>query len=205
MELKFNINIEDSEKDLLKSILHCADENDLNEKLNKLARSSFEEVRKMIIGQKVFTRGRDILEYRLFNLITHFFEGKIPEEQKICDLFQITATESRSFIRSIMSKYQYDLKETISSSLKDQVENVQKDEDQEIYKISIQNLYFKDELNRILGSIDTSLPIIEKERGTISTFIIQPSSYFKLCKVFGIEIGVRSRNEENSFNMPNLP
>lgn len=188
MEIKFNVEIQDDEKHLLKSILHCTSDEELNNSLNKLSRSSFEEIRRMIIGQKVFTRGRDILEYRLFNLIRFFFNGKIPEEQKICDLFQITATESRAFIRSIMSKYQYDLKETISSTLKEQVENIQKDENQELYRLSIQNQYFKDELNRILGAIDTSLPIIEKERGTISTYLIQPSSYLKLCEHFNIEI-----------------
>ena len=195
MEIKFNVEIPDDEKDLLKTILNCENDEELNNFLNKIGRSSFEENRRMIIGQKVFTRGRDILEYRLFNLIKFYFDGKIPDEQKICDLFQITATESRAFVRSIMSKYQYDLKETISTTLKEQVENIQKDEEENIYRLSIQNQYFKDELNRILGSIDTSLPIIEKERGTISTYIIQPSSYIKLCEYFEIEI--EEDNDEN--------
>ncbi|HAM98449.1 MAG TPA: hypothetical protein DCQ26_07535 [Marinilabiliales bacterium] len=188
MEIKFELNFENSEKELLKSILHCDTEAKLNDKLNKLSRSAFEEIRKMVIGQKVFTRGRDILEFRLFNLISYYFEGKIPDEQKICDLFQITATESRAIVRSIMSKYQYDLKETISSSLKEQVQNIIKDENLDFYRLSIQNQFFKDELNKILGNMDTSLPIIEKERGTISTYIIQPSSYENLCVYFNIEI-----------------
>lgn len=196
MEIKFKVKIQDEEKELLKSILDCKSDEEFKSALNKLGRSSFEEIRRMIIGQKVFTRGRDILEYRLFNLISHYFEGIIPEEQKICDLFQITATESRAFTRSIMSKYQYDLKETIFSSLKEQVEKVKKDEEEEIYKLSIQNQYFKDQLNRILGAIDTSLPIIEKERGTISTYIIQASSYQKLCNHFSIEITEEQNNEE---------
>lgn len=188
MEIIFDVNIQEDEKELLKTILHCVNDEELKDHLNKLARSSFEEIRRMTIGQKVFTRGRDILEYRLFNLIKYFFDGKIPEEQKICDIFQITATESRAYIRSIMSKYQYDLKETIASSLKEQVESIKKEENDHDYKLSIQNQYFKDELNRILGSIDTSLPIIEKERGTISTYTLQPSSYFELCKYFKIDI-----------------
>ena len=81
--------------------MHCSSDNELNILLNKIGSSAFEENRRMIIEQKVFTRGRDILEYRLFNLIKFFFNGKILGEQKNCDLFQITATESRAFIRSI--------------------------------------------------------------------------------------------------------
>ena len=186
MDIAFTIpEIENNEKELLKSILHC-DENQLNEKLNKIGESSFEEYRKMVLGQKVFTRGRDILEYRLFIFIKYYFEGMIPDEQKICDLFQITATESRSLIKSIMSKYQYELRDTITNSVHDEVMKIVKDEHSDEYKISIQNQYFKDELNRILGTIDTSLPIIEKDRGTISTYIIKPSSYQNLCVYFNI-------------------
>ena len=69
-----------------------------------------------------------------------------------------------------MSKYQYDLKDTITNSVKDEVQNITKMANGNDYKISIQNQYFKDELNRILGSIDTSLPIIEKEKGTPNDF-----------------------------------
>lgn len=190
MDITFTIpELADNERELLKSILHC-DDNQLSEKLNKVAASSFEEYRKMILGQKVFTRGRDILEYRLFIFIKHYFNGRIPEEQKICDLFQITATESRSLIKSIMSKYQYELRDTITNSVRDEVEKITKDEHTEENKISIQNQFFKDELNRILGTIDTSLPIIEKDKGTISTYVIKPSSYEKLCEYFGIETNV---------------
>ncbi|MCW0482412.1 hypothetical protein [Gaoshiqia sediminis] len=194
MEIKFNIDIEDSEQELLKTVLHCND-TDLEDQLSKIARSSFEENRKMIIGQKIFTRGRDIIEYRLFNLIKFYFDSKIPEEQRICDLFQITATEARAYIRSIMSKYQYDLRETIKESLKEQVLNITKEEGDEDYKLSIQNQYFKDELNRILGNMDTSLPIIEKERGTISTYIIKESSYQRLCAYFEIDIEPENNEE----------
>lgn len=185
MEIKFDITFDTTETDLLKSILHCTD-TELNDRLNKVARAAYEEYRKMILGQKVFTRGKDIIEFRLFIFIKYFFDGKIPEEQKICDLFQVTATESRALIKSIMSKYQYELRDTIQSSIKEQVEKINLDENSEEYKISIQNQYFKDELNRVLGTIDTSLPVIQIDKGTIATYIVKPSSYLKLCEHFGV-------------------
>jgi len=188
MKIKFEVDIDNSEKELFKTIMSCSTDNELKAKLNKIGRASFEEMRRMVIGQKVFTRGRDILEFRLFNLIAFYFDGKIPDEQKICDLFQITATESRALIRSIMSKYQYDLKETIQNSLKEEIASLTKEEDDEFYRISIQNLFIKDELNKILGSIDNSLPIIEKESKTISIYKIMPSAYKALCEKYEIEL-----------------
>lgn len=188
MEINFSIpDISQNERDLLKSILHCND-GDLNERLNKVAASSFEEYRKMILGQRVFTRGKDILEYRLFIFIKYYFDGIIPEEQRICDLFQITAKESRALVRSIMSKYQYELRDNISSSIRLEVEKITKDDHSGEFKISIQNQFIKDELNRVLGTIDTSLPIIEKDKGTISTYVIKPSSYQKLCEYYNVDV-----------------
>lgn len=190
MKISFNIevNLLKEERDLLTHILGC-EEYQLNDKLGKIANSSFEEYKSMILGQKVFTRGRDILEYRLFILIKYFFNGIIPEEQKVCELFQVTANESQSLIKSIMSKYQYELRETIKKTLHEVVRNIFKDPNSSDYKSPIQNQFFKDELNRLLGIIDPSLPIISKDKGTISTYIIKPSSYEKLCEYFKIEKG----------------
>ena len=112
MDIKFEIQTDPQERSLLLSILNCTD-NELNARLNKLAIAAFEEFRKMILGQKVFTRGKDMMEYRLFLLIKFLFDGKIPDEQSTCALFQVTANESRSLVRSIMSKYQYELRDTI--------------------------------------------------------------------------------------------
>lgn len=186
MKLKFDISIDTSDRTLLETILQCS-RTQLPDNLNKIARSAFEEYLKMILGQKVFTRGKDIQEFRLFIFIKYFFDGKIPDEQKICGLFQTTAAESRALIRSIMSKYQYELRDTIHDSLREQVVKVKKDINGDDYKLSIQNQFFKDELNRILGAIDTSLPIIEKDKGTISTYVIKASSYQKLCELYSIE------------------
>jgi hypothetical protein len=83
----------------------------------------------MFLGQKVFRRGSDILEYRLFLLIEKALEGQIPDEQVVSNLFQTTPTESRSLIRSVMSKYQYQLRGAIEYSIRAILENASKDND----------------------------------------------------------------------------
>lgn len=43
-------------------------------------------------------------------------------------------------------------------------------------------------LNRVIGSIDGSLPQIEKKRGTVSNYVLRRSSYIKLCERFDLPI-----------------
>ncbi|SPY96513.1 Uncharacterised protein [Proteus mirabilis] len=73
MRLQFDIDIKDEAE--LANIIGC-NIHELNEKINKFGKSSILEYLAMIQGVKVFKRGSDILEYRLFLLVDNVFEGK---------------------------------------------------------------------------------------------------------------------------------
>jgi len=184
MNISFELNLEEDELDLFKSILGC-ESDQLNQQIAKIASASFEEYLRMILGQKVFTRGQDILEYRLLVLVKHYFDERIPDEQDISNLFQATASGSRAITRAIMSKYQYDLKDAIQNTLHDLVESIEKKDG--TFKLSVYNQFFKDELNRTLGNIDPALPRIEREKETVSRYIVKESSYNRLCEYYSVE------------------
>ena len=186
MELKATLILFNKDYMELARILGCA-EDELAETLAPYASAAVEELVTMFLGQKVFSRGSDILEYRLYLLIKHAFSPRIPNEQDVCKLFQSTSSGSRSLIRAVMSKYQYLLKDTINDTLKECLNAVEIVEDGESVTIAIHNLNLVDELNRELGEIDSSLPPVQKKRGSVSTYEIKPSSYNKLCERFGVE------------------
>ena len=185
-ELSINLSLADVDQEELARILGCA-ENKLAEKFAPFASAAAEELMAMFLGQKVFSRGSDMREYRLYLLIKHAFSSRIPNEQDVCKLFQCTSSGSRSLIRAVMSKYQYLLKNAIDDTLKDHLKAVEVAEDKESVAIAIHNLNLVDELNRELGEIDSSLPPVRKIRGSVSTYKIKPSSYTKLCEHFGLE------------------
>src|SRR5487761_1693635 len=59
----------------------------LTKEIGKYAIAAQEEYLRMILGQRVFTRGQDILEYRLYLFIKNVFDGRLPSEQRISSLF----------------------------------------------------------------------------------------------------------------------
>ncbi|WP_217883844.1 hypothetical protein [Halomonas citrativorans] len=109
MDLTTTINFTPAEEAEISEILGCSVA-DLNGKLNSYVSASFKEYLSMVRGQKVFKRGSDMLEYRLFLLIESAFGGTVPDERTVSSLFQTTLTESRSLIRAVISKYQYQLR-----------------------------------------------------------------------------------------------
>jgi hypothetical protein len=179
MKISANMHLTQAEINELSRILDCSS-SEMQEKLSKYTSAAMREYVDMFLGQKIFKRGSDMLEYRLFLLIEEAFGNMIPNEQKVSHLFQTTAAESRSLIRSVMSKYQYQLKVAIESSLSKIIKDAKQDSKDRPFLVVINSQNLAEELNRVLAEIDGSLPIVVKLRGSVSTYVIQPSSYKRI-------------------------
>lgn len=184
VDLDVKVTLSEADMRMLASIIGC-DVNGLANRLGGFVSASAEEYVTMMLGQKVFRRGADIQEYRLYLLIKHVFNG-IPDEQQICRLFQLTASESRSLIRSVMSKYQYVLKDAINSSLLEVLRLAGAKEEGGEYYVRIDNSSIVDSLNVLLSVHDGSLQPVVKRRGCVSEYEISPASYEKLCELMGL-------------------
>ncbi len=195
MDISTNLFINKEDIKDLANIIGC-DQKDLPAALSPFASAAIKELATMILGQKVFNRGSDIIEYRLFLLIQTVFDNKIPDEADVCKFFQTTTTASRSLIRAVMSKYQYELKTAIEKTLIALLENVELLDDGHTYFVSVHNLNLVDELNNELAEIDTNLPPVKKKRGSVSAYELKPSSYTRLCEQFGVELETEDEEEE---------
>lgn len=164
----------------ISAILGCPSAQ-LRTKLNECAAASMKEYLTMIRGQKVFKRGSDMLEYRLFLLIESAFGGKIPDESTVSSLFQTTITESRALIRAVISKYQYQLRTYIDATISAALGAASRQNNGDPYAVVINSQNVVDELNKVLADIDGNLASVAKRRGSVSTYEIAASSYTRLC------------------------
>jgi hypothetical protein len=186
MDVSASIQLSQPDRAELARILGCQ-QNQLAGELRSYASAALTEYVTMILGQKVFRRGSDIQEYRLFLMIAGVFQNRIPEEQEVCRLFQTTATESRSLIRSVMSKYQYQMKGAIERSTKQAVQSARQAAEGEDFTVTINSLNVVEELNRTLAEIDGTLQPVVKKRGSVSTYEISPASHARLKTHLGLE------------------
>lgn len=83
---KIEIPLSDLEESQLAMILGANPE-ELQVKLESVAKAAIQEYIRMFLGQKVFTRGSDFQEYRLYLLIRELFGNLVPSEQQVCALF----------------------------------------------------------------------------------------------------------------------
>ena len=180
MNIKINIEFTDKEKVLLKKVLSAKTDAELTLKFEKIAAAATDEYKAMILGQNVFTRGKDMQEFRLLKLINRYFDNQIPSEQEICALFQIRANEAKGLINAITSKYQYDLEENISKTILAVLEKSVKEVKANKYPISLRSAYLKEEINRLLLIINPDLPPLERNITSGGSFLLSESSYDEL-------------------------
>jgi uncharacterized protein YbjQ (UPF0145 family) len=179
MQVNAQVDLDEGNCAELSKILGCRQE-ELEAMLAPFASAAIHEYVSMFLGQKVFSRGSDINEYRLFLLITKALGNHIPDEASVCRLFQTTTSESRALIRAVMSKYQYLLREAVDSTMQGIIDAAKQDEADGNWGVIVNNQNIVDELNRLLASIDGSLQPMAKRRGSVSTYEISPSSYERL-------------------------
>ncbi|PZQ00540.1 MAG: hypothetical protein DI587_06945 [Variovorax paradoxus] len=185
MNITATIPLSPAEEIEIATILGCQPAH-LNAKLNEYMTASANEYLSMIRGQKVFKRGSDILEYRLFLLIESAFNGEIPDERTVSSLFQTTLTESRSLIRAVISKYQYKLRTHIDATIRTCLGAADRQNPGDHYSVVINSQNIVDELNKFLADIDGNLASVAKRKGSVSTYEFAPSSYNQLCGRLGV-------------------
>lgn len=179
MKISLDLELTSDQEIELSQIIGCK-KAELSRNIISFGNAALQEYVTMILGQKVFRRGSDMQEYRLFLMILEVFNNRIPDEQTVSRLFQTTASQSRSLIRSVMSKYQYQLRSAIDNSIIELIKSFNRS-GEGVYAAVINCSNLVEELNRILAEIDGNLPPITKQRGSVSTFEAENSSYTKLC------------------------
>lgn len=180
MAVTTNLNLNKEELAQLAGILKMKPV-EIEAKFASFADAAVEEYARMFLGQKVFTRGSDIREYRLFLLIRRAFGNLLPDEQTVCDLFQCTLSQSRALIRSVTSKYQYELRDAIETALKEAIKGVRKDSNGKlVFTVASENIVAG--LNRLLAALDLSQDEVIRSAGKLATYELKPAAYTALCK-----------------------
>src|SRR3954469_14444642 len=117
MDVRATIELDEEARARLSRILGCEPEA-LPEELKSYASAALEEYVRMFLGERVYTRGSDIREYRLLLLLQHLLGGSVPDDGWVSARFQTTTGQSRGLIRAVLAKFQYELEDGILGSVR---------------------------------------------------------------------------------------
>jgi hypothetical protein len=113
-------------------------------------------------------------------MIKYAFGGRLPSEGQICALFQTTTTESRSLLRAVRAKFQYELRNATHDTMAAAFERATKDADADTWSLVCDSENIIEALNDTVARHDGSLPKISKASGTAGEYRIAASTHAAL-------------------------
>ena len=144
--------------------------------LDRLAAAATEEYLDMVLGRRQPRRLEEIREQRLVLLVRHLFAGRLPTEEQVGRIFQLTPTQSRALLRGVMAKHRYELADAVRATIEDTVRRAYEDVEAGVWEVTADAATI-DTINAELAAVDGSLPQVTRRRGTVSQYEIRPSAY----------------------------
>jgi hypothetical protein len=178
MRFEFDISIPSEEEALLREALGLDAAQDLQATLNGHFTAACHEYLAQYCGQRVFRRGSDFLEYRLALLVRHAFQARLPDEEQVARLFQLTLSESRSLLRSLLAKYKGMVWSGLTRSLKDLLEPVTlaHRRDDGSFRLRITSTAAVMAMNQQLATADGQIPPVRKLPGSLNLYVVDPAA-----------------------------
>jgi hypothetical protein len=186
MQIAFEHELSDADAEKLAGIIAC-DVDQLEQRFSSYAKAAADEYVQMFLGRNAFRRANDFLDYRIYLLIVHVLDGRLPDEATVSRLFQTSATESRARIRSVTSKYQRGLEEQIRGSVQALLQAAEFNNEGDRWEIEVNNQAVIDLLNSALAERNGRLQQVSKVRGSAASYSMTEASYQELCDHYGVE------------------
>lgn len=187
MDVAVTIDLTDAEQKRLAKILG-SDPDQIDETLKPYAAAALEEYVRMFLGERVFTRGSDIREYRLLLLMQRVLDGAVPDDGFVSALFQTNTGQSRGLVRAVLAKFQYEVEAGVQGSVKKAVDEARRVGDSTVWTVIIRSSNVVASLNREIEILSGELPLITKTPGTAARYEIKRSTYLKLCEALGVGV-----------------
>jgi hypothetical protein len=175
------------ERRQLAHALGCA-VGELDGRLKSVSEAATREYVAMFLGQEGFSRVDDFLVWRLYLLIDTVFAHRLPSAATVSALFQTTASRSRTLLRSVMSKYQYQLQAAITGSLQQLLEDSEAASDETAARVIVPGSdTLIDALNDRIAVRGGDYPAIVKVHGHVNQYRVEKSSFDALVEILATE------------------
>jgi hypothetical protein len=168
--MEITITVSDAEftaadKMLIKECLGLTSDEQLAQAISKLTKTAFMEYVKMFKEKGLPTRADEVQQERLFFLLNHYYGNRIPTENEISSIFQLTPSQSKTLLRNTKSRYRTRINNFIKNTLLTTLNSATQENDNAPYEFVCTSPTIVEEMNLIISQKGPTLQPIEKIRG----------------------------------------
>ncbi len=180
-----DIELTANDKALIKECLALTTEVEIESALTKICKTSFLEYCKMFKEKGIPTRADEVMQERLFFLLNNYYMDRLPSENEISTIFQLTPSQSRTLLRNTKSRYRTKISMFIMNSLRSILQSATMNEETCRYEFVCLSNVMIEELNLIISQKGPTLEQINKIKGKSSKFDCAEDTYVLLTTELG--------------------
>lgn len=189
MEVKFDLkeldglDVSEEKLELIRISLNLTDTDDLEPTLTKLAEAGLVEYLEMLAGKGMPNRADEAKQDRLLYVIKKVFSPRLPSEDDISIMFQLTTTQSKTLLRNTLSRYRTKLRNELHTTLEEIFRSAVSGKDG--WDITISSEVLVEQFNLIIAKEGAEYNPIRKKSVGSKKYFINADTYTALGNHFG--------------------
>lgn len=187
-KVEFELESSEFSSEEIRIISEClgTKKTDITSVLVNIAKTSLMEYIKMFKEKGLPTRADEVMQERLFFLLSYYYKDRLPLESEISAIFQLTQSQSATLLRNTISRYRIKIQGYITNTLQAVIRSAKKNEETDNYEMVIKSKIILEELNRIISQQGPLLVQIAKKKGIASLYNCPEDTYNLLKKAVGL-------------------
>ena len=140
---QFVAGLQDEDKERLHQVLGLRPEDDdalLADALVPFAKAALAEYVDQFTGRQLPSRMRDLAQLRLLYIARCAFAGRLPDPDRVAELFQQNSAEARTLVRNTATRFRYELAKDMNDAVWTILVSKAKPADREIWNVEVRDL-----------------------------------------------------------------
>jgi hypothetical protein len=179
-------DFDQAQRKLVREALGLKNDAELATAMKRLCKAAALEYINMFVEKGMSSRADEIRQDRLFFLISHYYQSRIPPESEVSSIFQLTSSQSRTLLRNTRSRYRTKISSQVNASAKAVVAAANKNTDTGRWEMLIDSEVILEELNLVIGKKGPTLKTVRLKQGSAGQYEAEEDTYNLLKVEYGI-------------------
>lgn len=188
MPISFNVNeiLDADEQVAMRRALGASNAAQLDRAITKLAKAAMREFADLILGKYVLRPAAEVHQVRLFHLIQHYFDGRIPTELDLVALLRIQERAATRLLDDTSSRNGDALRPAYQATLQ-AIFNAKTPNVDGAHQVTIVSSHMLAWLRVESSRVAAAYGQIYKVRGTNDRYAIPVDTYNAICDHLGLQ------------------
>jgi|SRR5271154_2386872 len=180
MDITISLSDEDfnpAQRKLVREAFGAPNDAEFGKAMKKLVKAAALEYVNMFVETGMPSKADEVRQARLYFLICHYYQLRLPSEFELASIFQLTPSQSRTLLRNTRSRYRTKIASQVENSAKDVLASAKKNNDSGKWEMLVSSNVILEELNLTIAKKKPGLNPIHLKKDSAGQYEADEDTY----------------------------